>query len=44
MGMVATELHAGACHLEPTTVIDMSHGGAEVIRQGRGELSALGLG
>lgn len=35
---------AGACHQEPTTVIDLSQGGAEVIRQGRGDVSALGLG
>jgi len=34
---------AGACHMAPTTVIDLSQGGAEVIRQGRGELSVLGL-
>ncbi len=34
---------AGACHQEPTTVIDLSQGGAEVIRQGRGDVSALGL-
>lgn len=34
---------AGACHMAPTTVIDLSQGGAEVIRQGRGEVSTLGL-
>lgn len=34
---------AGACHQEPTTVIDLSQGGAEVIRQGRGDVSLLGL-
>jgi tRNA threonylcarbamoyl adenosine modification protein (Sua5/YciO/YrdC/YwlC family) len=34
---------AGACPLAPTTVIDLSQGGAEVIRQGRGDASALGL-
>ncbi len=34
---------AGACPLEPTTVIDLSAGGAEVLRQGRGELAPLGL-
>ena len=34
---------AGACPLEPTTVIDLSQGGAEVIRQGRGDANALGL-
>lgn len=34
---------AGACHMAPTTVLDLSQGGAEVIRQGRGDVSALGL-
>lgn len=34
---------AGACPMEPTTVIDLSRGEAEVIRQGRGELARLGL-
>lgn len=34
---------AGACHMEPTTIIDLSQGGADVIRQGRGDLSVLGL-
>jgi len=34
---------AGACPLEPTTVIDLSDGAATVIRQGRGELAPLGL-
>ena len=34
---------AGACHQESTTVIDLSKGGAEVIRQGRGDVSVLGL-
>lgn len=34
---------AGACPMSPTTVIDLSQGGAEVLRQGRGELAPLGL-
>ena len=34
---------AGACPLQPTTVIDFTHGEAEVTRQGRGELSRVGL-
>ncbi|HEX5357840.1 MAG TPA: L-threonylcarbamoyladenylate synthase [Aquabacterium sp.] len=34
---------AGACQMEPTTVIDLSQGEAQVIRQGRGDVSALGL-
>ena len=44
---IAAVLDAGACPLEPTTVIDltdMGHGGEPVlVRQGRGELSAIGL-
>ena len=36
---------AGACAMTPTTVIDLSKGGEpEVVRQGRGDLSVLGLG
>jgi len=35
---------AGACPMEPTTVIDLSQGEAEVIRQGRGDVGLLGLG
>lgn len=34
---------AGACHMEPTTIVDLSQGGADVIRQGRGDPSVLGL-
>jgi tRNA threonylcarbamoyl adenosine modification protein (Sua5/YciO/YrdC/YwlC family) len=34
---------AGACPMEPTTVIDLSQGEAEVIRQGRGDVGLLGL-
>lgn len=34
---------AGACPMEPTTVIDLSKGEAEIIRQGRGDVDALGL-
>ena len=34
---------AGACQMEPTTIIDLSQGEAQVIRQGRGDVSALGL-
>lgn len=34
---------AGACQMAPTTVIDLSQGEAQVIRQGRGDVSALGL-
>ncbi|HEX5312195.1 L-threonylcarbamoyladenylate synthase [Aquabacterium sp.] len=34
---------AGACQLEPTTVIDLSEGEAKLVRQGRGDVSVLGL-
>jgi tRNA threonylcarbamoyl adenosine modification protein (Sua5/YciO/YrdC/YwlC family) len=44
---LAAVLDAGACPLEPTTVIDLtpmgSGGDALVLRQGRGSLAALGL-
>ncbi|MBA4108553.1 MAG: threonylcarbamoyl-AMP synthase [Leptothrix sp. (in: Bacteria)] len=36
-------IDAGACALEPTTVIDLSSGDAAVVRQGGGDLSRLGL-
>lgn len=36
-------LDAGACSLEPTTVIDLTGDTPEVIRRGRGELTPLGL-
>jgi tRNA threonylcarbamoyl adenosine modification protein (Sua5/YciO/YrdC/YwlC family) len=34
---------AGACPAEPTTVIDLTAGEPALLRQGRGELSRLGL-
>lgn len=34
---------AGACPMEPTTVIDLSEGAVRVVREGRGSLAALGL-
>jgi tRNA threonylcarbamoyl adenosine modification protein (Sua5/YciO/YrdC/YwlC family) len=34
---------AGACPMEPTTVIDLSEDEAVIVRQGRGELARLGL-
>ena len=36
-------LDSGACPLEPTTVVDLSGGEPELIRQGRGDATALGL-
>jgi tRNA threonylcarbamoyl adenosine modification protein (Sua5/YciO/YrdC/YwlC family) len=45
--VLAAVIDAGACPLEPTTVIDltaMGNGGeAEVLRYGRGDVAALGL-
>ena len=44
---LAAVLNAGACHLEPTTVIDltaMTDGGeAVVLRMGRGDVQVLGI-
>lgn len=34
---------AGACAAEPTTVVDLSQGGAEIVRLGRGDPARLGL-
>ena len=34
---------AGACPMSPTTVIDLSSGTPEVLREGRGDLARLGL-
>lgn len=34
---------AGACAMQPTTVVDLSGEAPVVVRQGRGELAALGL-
>ena len=36
-------LDSGACPLEPTTVVDLSSGEPELVRQGRGDAAALGL-
>jgi tRNA threonylcarbamoyl adenosine modification protein (Sua5/YciO/YrdC/YwlC family) len=45
--LVAAVIDAGACALEPTTVIDLTDmgdgGEPTLIRQGRGKLAALGL-
>jgi tRNA threonylcarbamoyl adenosine modification protein (Sua5/YciO/YrdC/YwlC family) len=40
---IAAVLDAGACALEPTTVVDLSAGEPVVVREGRGSLAALGL-
>ena len=40
---IAAVIDAGACALEPTTVIDLTGDTPEVIRQGGGDLAAIGL-
>ena len=40
---IAAVIDAGACALEPTTVVDLSGGSVELVRQGRGSLARLGL-
>jgi tRNA threonylcarbamoyl adenosine modification protein (Sua5/YciO/YrdC/YwlC family) len=40
---IAGVIAAGACALEPTTVIDLSGAEPEVVRTGRGALAPLGL-
>jgi tRNA threonylcarbamoyl adenosine modification protein (Sua5/YciO/YrdC/YwlC family) len=40
---VQAVIDAGACPMQPTTVIDLSHGEPVLIRQGRGDAQALGL-
>ncbi len=41
--MIAGVIDAGACALEPTTVIDLTGDEPQLIRQGRGDLARLGL-
>ena len=40
---IAAVIDAGACAREPTTVIDLTGDAPEVIRQGGGDLAAIGL-
>ena len=40
---IAAVIDAGACALQPTTVVDLTGDEPVVIRQGRGALAALGL-
>ncbi|MDZ7919343.1 L-threonylcarbamoyladenylate synthase [Rhodoferax sp.] len=40
---IAAVIDAGACALEPTTVIDLTGDEPEVIRQGGGDLARIGL-
>jgi tRNA threonylcarbamoyl adenosine modification protein (Sua5/YciO/YrdC/YwlC family) len=41
--LLAGVVDAGACPMAPTTVIDLSSGEPELVRQGRGDLARLGL-
>jgi tRNA threonylcarbamoyl adenosine modification protein (Sua5/YciO/YrdC/YwlC family) len=41
--LIAGVIDAGACSREPTTVVDCSGEGIEVIRQGQGDVALLGL-
>jgi tRNA threonylcarbamoyl adenosine modification protein (Sua5/YciO/YrdC/YwlC family) len=34
-------IDGGACGIEPTTVVDLSHGQVEVVRRGKGDISAF---
>ena len=40
---IAAVIDAGACALEPTTVVDLTDGEPVVLREGRGDLATLGL-
>jgi len=41
--VIAGVVDAGACPLEPTTVVDLTTGEPQIIRQGRGDMAKLGL-
>ncbi len=41
--LVQGVVDAGACPMEPTTVVDLSSGEPVLLRQGRGDVSRLGL-
>ncbi len=41
--LIDAVLDAGACPMEATTVVDLSGGEAVLLRQGRGDIGALGL-
>lgn len=41
--VIAGVIDAGACALDPTTVIDLTDSEPQLIRQGRGDLARLGL-
>jgi tRNA A37 threonylcarbamoyladenosine synthetase subunit TsaC/SUA5/YrdC len=41
--LIAGVIDAGACSLEPTTVVDCTGDHIEVVRQGLGDVALLGL-
>ncbi len=41
--LVAAVVDAGACPMQPTTVVDLSDDEPRLVRQGRGDLARLGL-
>ena len=41
--LIAGVIDAGACRREPTTVVDCTGHGIEVVRQGQGDVALLGL-
>jgi tRNA threonylcarbamoyl adenosine modification protein (Sua5/YciO/YrdC/YwlC family) len=40
---IAAIIDAGSCASEPTTVVDLTGGAVQIVRQGRGDLQRLGL-
>ena len=42
-GQIQAVVDAGACPMQPTTVIDLSGDEPQLVRQGRGDLARLGL-
>lgn len=42
--LIQAVVDAGPCPREPTTVVDLSKGQVELVREGRGDLTLLGLG
>lgn len=42
-GQIDLVIDGGACGLEATTVVDMADGQAMIVREGRGDISAIGL-
>ena len=41
--LIELVIDGGACHLEPTTVIDLTGSEPELLRQGRGDAGLFGL-